>query len=94
MRPVARADRWTDGRSFHAYFFLGLIEAVSAMALAFHFGFERNGIPFSALWLSFGNIDADPDLLSAATDRAQSICACGSRARIVLTSAQTSARSS
>lgn len=33
----------------------------------------RQGIPFSALWLQYGNYDVDPDLIASATTRAQSI---------------------
>lgn len=40
---------------------------------AFYFGFQRNGVPFSALWLKYGNYDVDPDLFSAALVQAQSI---------------------
>ncbi|EEB88126.1 hypothetical protein MPER_14215, partial [Moniliophthora perniciosa FA553] len=41
--------------------------------VAFYFGFERNGIPFSALWLKYGNYDVDPVLLAEVTNKAQSI---------------------
>ena len=36
----------------HAYLFLGLIESITSMAGAFYFGYQRMGVPFSALWLS------------------------------------------
>jgi len=38
-----------------AYFFIGVPMLVCANAMAFRV-FEQNGIPFSSLWLSFGNI--------------------------------------
>lgn len=40
---------------------------------AFYFGFVRAGIPFSSLWLQYGNYNIDADLLAAATTNAQSI---------------------
>ncbi|PBK66842.1 calcium ATPase [Armillaria solidipes] len=57
----------------HAYFFLGLIETVTSMVGAFYFGFQRNGVPFSALWLKYGDYDADPALVQELTNKAQSI---------------------
>ena len=41
---------------------------------AFYFGFQRNGVPFSALWLKYGSYDADPALVTELTNKAQSIC--------------------
>jgi sodium/potassium-transporting ATPase subunit alpha len=41
---------------------------------AFYFGFQRQGIPFSALWLKYGGYDVDPDVFAEALNRAQSIC--------------------
>ncbi|PBK91758.1 hypothetical protein ARMGADRAFT_1081179 [Armillaria gallica] len=40
---------------------------------AFYFGFQRNGVPFSALWLKYGDYDADPALVQELTNKAQSI---------------------
>ena len=69
-----KRDRLVDWRLLlQAYGFLGLLESLTAMTGAFYFGFHRHGIPFSALWLKFGNYDVDPDLLAEATNRAQSI---------------------
>ena len=69
-----KKDRLVDWRLLlQAYGFLGLLESLTAMTGAFYFGFHRHGIPFSALWLKFGNYDVDPDLLAEATNRAQSI---------------------
>lgn len=75
-RPRDRKkERLADWRLiFHAYFFLGVLESLTAMIGAFYFGFWRSyGIPFSALWLKYGSYDVDPALLAEATARAQSI---------------------
>ncbi|KAG7443376.1 calcium ATPase [Guyanagaster necrorhizus] len=74
-RPRDRKkDRLINWRLLlHAYFFLGIIEAVTSMVGAFYFGFQRNGVPFSALWLKYGGYDADPDLVKELTNKAQSI---------------------
>jgi len=69
-----KKDRLADPKLlFHAYFFLGVIESLTAMAGAFYFGFQKNGIPFSALWLKYGGYDLDPALVAEMTNRAQSI---------------------
>ena len=60
---------------FAAYFFIGILETLCAMSLAFTYGFVRNGVPFSAIFLSFGQAAVDPDLFTACTNQAQSICA-------------------
>ncbi|KAJ7499936.1 hypothetical protein FB451DRAFT_1385591 [Mycena latifolia] len=73
----------------HAYLFLGLLETLSSMTAcappfnlpsvcspffrAFYFGFQRNGVPFSALWRKYGTSTVDPDILSELTNRAQSL---------------------
>jgi len=44
------------------------------MHRAFYFGFQRNGVPFSSLWLKYGNTDIDPVVLAELTSQAQSIC--------------------
>lgn len=51
------------------------------MALSLHFGFVRNGVPFSAIWLAFGRADVDPDLFAYCTNQTQSICASPIRLR-------------
>jgi sodium/potassium-transporting ATPase subunit alpha len=74
----------------HAYFFIGVLESLTAMAgfvhsrrvrmlltnslRAFYFGFQRNGVPFSALWLKYGGYDVDPAIIAELTNKAQSIC--------------------
>ncbi|KAK0457306.1 uncharacterized protein EV420DRAFT_1550084 [Desarmillaria tabescens] len=76
LRPPRdrKKDRMINWRLLlHAYFFLGIIEATTSMVGAFYFGFQRHGIPFSALWLKYGGYDANPKLVSELTNRAQSI---------------------
>lgn len=48
-------------------------DLTTSLRSAFYFGFVRQGIPFSALWLQYGNYDVDPDLIASATTHAQSI---------------------
>ncbi|KAF9072827.1 hypothetical protein BDP27DRAFT_1290170 [Rhodocollybia butyracea] len=57
----------------HAYAFLGILESFASMVGAFYFGFQLNGVPFSALWLKYGGADVDPDVLAELTNKAQSI---------------------
>jgi len=69
-----KKDRLADRKLLcHAYLFLGILESLTAMTGAFYFGFQRNGVPFSALWLKYGGSDVDPDLLAELTSKAQSI---------------------
>ncbi|KAF9263793.1 calcium ATPase [Marasmius fiardii PR-910] len=75
-RPRNRkTERLVDGRLLlHAYGFIGVIHSLTAMTGAFYFGFQRgSGIPFSAMFLKFGEYDVDPDYFAEATNRAQSI---------------------
>jgi sodium/potassium-transporting ATPase subunit alpha len=58
----------------HAYGFLGMLETITSMISAFHFGFAKNGVPFSAIWLAYGRTpNIDPAVLAEATAKAQSI---------------------
>ncbi|KAF5359901.1 hypothetical protein D9758_013991 [Tetrapyrgos nigripes] len=58
-----------------AYRFIGVIHSLTLMVGAFYFGFHRQSITFSALlWLKYGGYNVDPELLSEATNQAQSIC--------------------
>ncbi|KAJ7085621.1 hypothetical protein C8R43DRAFT_1244958 [Mycena crocata] len=69
-----KTDRLADTRLLgHAYFFIGLLETLTSMTAAFYFGFQRNGIPFSALWGKYGTSTVDPDLLAELTNQAQSL---------------------
>jgi sodium/potassium-transporting ATPase subunit alpha len=91
-----KKDRLVDGRLiFHAYFFIGVLESLTAMTgwvyislaaifsdglelmtlyRAFYFGFQRNGVRFSQLWLQYGGYNVDPSVISELTNKAQSIC--------------------
>ncbi|KAK7053708.1 calcium ATPase [Favolaschia claudopus] len=69
-----KKDRLADWKLLlHAYFFLGVLESLTSMTAAFYFGFERHGVPFSALYRKYGGYDVDPDLVSELTNRAQSL---------------------
>ncbi|KAJ6579686.1 hypothetical protein DFH09DRAFT_1446136 [Mycena vulgaris] len=69
-----KTDRLADVRLLgHAYLFIGLLETLTSMTAAFYFGFQRNGVPFSALWRKYGTSTVDPDLLAELTNRAQSL---------------------
>ena len=59
---------------FHAYGFIGVIECVTAMAMAF-WAIEREGVPFSVIWFSFGNYpsDYDPEMLNNAFNVGSSV---------------------
>jgi sodium/potassium-transporting ATPase subunit alpha len=59
---------------FQAYGFIGMIECVSSMAMAF-WSIQRAGIPFSVIWFSFGNFppEYDPAMIQEAFNRASSI---------------------
>ncbi|KAK7001680.1 calcium ATPase [Favolaschia claudopus] len=69
-----KKDRLADWKLLlHAYFFLGVLESLTSMTAAFYFGFERHGVPFTALYRKYGGYDVDPDLVSELTNRAQSL---------------------
>jgi sodium/potassium-transporting ATPase subunit alpha len=62
---------------FQAYCFIGIPMLVCANAMAFRV-FSRAGIPFSSLWMSFGNVqvngvEVDPVLFANTLYRAQSV---------------------
>ncbi|KAJ8078261.1 hypothetical protein PM082_000467 [Marasmius tenuissimus] len=57
----------------HAYGFIGVIHSLTSMVGAFYFGFERNGIPFSAMWLKYGDYNVDTDVFNETLNKAQSI---------------------
>ncbi|PVI02299.1 calcium ATPase [Periconia macrospinosa] len=70
-----KKDRLVNTRLvFHAYFVVGLLECFLSFTMAFWY-MERQGIPFTALWLKFGELDEkyDPDHVTAATNTASSI---------------------
>ncbi|KAF9068133.1 hypothetical protein BDP27DRAFT_1266640 [Rhodocollybia butyracea] len=68
-----KKDRLVNWKLFVQAYSLGTIESLASMVGAFYFGFILNGVPFSALWLKYGNYDVDPDLLAEVTNKAQSI---------------------
>ncbi|KAK1231903.1 hypothetical protein PQX77_004971 [Marasmius sp. AFHP31] len=57
----------------HAYGFIGVIHSLTSMVGAFYFGFQRNGIPFSAMWLKYGDYNVDTDVFNETLNKAQSI---------------------
>ncbi|PSN58991.1 calcium ATPase [Corynespora cassiicola Philippines] len=70
-----RKDRLVDIKLiFHAYFCVGLLECFLSFAMAFWY-IQRRGIPFTAMWMKFGNIDPqyDPDYVDSVTNEASSI---------------------
>ena len=57
-----KRDRLANGKLIlQAYGFIGVVECTCAMAMAF-WSIERAGIPFSALWFSFGTYPPQYDL--------------------------------
>ncbi|PSN70416.1 calcium ATPase [Corynespora cassiicola Philippines] len=70
-----RKDRLVDTKLiFHAYFCVGLLQCFLSFTMAFWY-MERRGIPFTAMWLKFGNMDPqyDPDYVTSVTNEASSI---------------------
>ncbi|KAH8700901.1 putative H /K ATPase alpha subunit [Talaromyces proteolyticus] len=59
---------------FHSYAFIGVIESVCSFSMAFWY-LERQGIPFSDVWFSFGNLPSsiDVDYYNARLNEASSI---------------------
>jgi sodium/potassium-transporting ATPase subunit alpha len=72
---VVGTDRLVDWKLIiQSYGFIGLLETISSYAMAFWY-LQRNGIPFSAIWFSFGNLpdDIDPDYYTQKLNEASSI---------------------
>ena len=63
-----------DGRLIlHAYGFIGIFECACSMAMGF-WHLQRRGIPFSALWLSFGDVrGVDAEAVELAVREASSV---------------------
>ncbi|KAM4062702.1 E1-E2 ATPase domain-containing protein [Hirsutella rhossiliensis] len=59
---------------FHAYGIIGMLETLASFAMAYWY-LQRNGIPFSDLWFSFGKLPAsiDPDYYNRKLAEASSI---------------------
>lgn len=59
LRPPRnmKKDKLVNARLiFHAYFCVGLLQCFLAYTMAFWW-IQRQGIPFTAMWLKFGNYD-------------------------------------
>ncbi|KAF7291797.1 Calcium ATPase [Mycena chlorophos] len=55
-----KKDRLADWKLLlHAYLFLGVLESLTSMTAASCSGFQRNGIPFSAMYRKDGGYDLD-----------------------------------
>jgi sodium/potassium-transporting ATPase subunit alpha len=70
-----RTDRLVDWKLlFHAYFVLGLMECLSAMALSFSY-LQRKGVYFSDIVLAYGGYkgDLNPEVVQEHIYVAQSI---------------------
>lgn len=77
LRPPRnpRKDRLVNTRLiFHAYFIIGMIECLCSFAMAFWY-LERQGIPFSVFWLTFGKYPEgyDADFVNEKVNTASSI---------------------
>lgn len=71
-RKTERLANWK--LLLHAYLFLGVLETFTSMVGAFYFGFQRNGVPFSALWLNYGGpVPVSAERFTELTNEAQSI---------------------
>ncbi|EDU50209.1 MgtA, Cation transport ATPase [Pyrenophora tritici-repentis] len=59
---------------FHAYFVVGLLQCFLAFTMSFWW-MERQGIPFTAMWLKYGNYDKqyDPNYINEVVNQASSI---------------------
>jgi sodium/potassium-transporting ATPase subunit alpha len=52
-----RSQHLVDRRLlFHAYGFVGILECTCSMTMSF-WHMQRRGLPFSAIWLRYGNLD-------------------------------------
>ncbi|KAI5815821.1 hypothetical protein BZA77DRAFT_73418 [Pyronema omphalodes] len=61
LRPPRdiKRDRLVDWKLIlHAYGFVGVLQSVSSFSMAYWHA-QRRGLPFSALWLGFGNVPSD-----------------------------------
>lgn len=77
LRPPRniKKDRLVDTKLiFHAYFLVGMLECFLSFTMAFWY-MERRGIPFTAMWLKFGDMDPiyDKDYVAQVTNEASSI---------------------
>ncbi|KAL5119505.1 hypothetical protein ACEQ8H_002570 [Pleosporales sp. CAS-2024a] len=77
LRPPRniKKDRLVDWKLItHAYFFIGLLECFLSYTMAFWY-MQRKGVPFSAMWLKFGEYDPqyDPNYINELVNTASSI---------------------
>ncbi|KAL5407068.1 hypothetical protein PMIN03_007394 [Paraphaeosphaeria minitans] len=77
LRPPRspKKDRLVNTRLiFHAYFIVGLLECFLSFTMAFWY-MERKGVPFTAMWLKFGeyNPQYDTDYINQTANEASSI---------------------
>jgi sodium/potassium-transporting ATPase subunit alpha len=77
LRPPRnpRKDRLVDTRLiFHAYFLVGMLQCFLSFTMAFWY-MERKGVPFTALWLKFGDLDPsyDAHYVTQVTNEASSV---------------------
>ncbi|KAH7381738.1 hypothetical protein BKA66DRAFT_419220 [Pyrenochaeta sp. MPI-SDFR-AT-0127] len=77
LRPPRnpRKDRLVNTRLiFHAYFVVGLLQCFCSFTMAFWY-MERQGVPFTAMWLKFGDYGEglDPDYVTEVANHASSI---------------------
>ncbi|OCK75312.1 calcium ATPase [Lepidopterella palustris CBS 459.81] len=77
LRPPRnpKKDRLVDTKLIsHAYFFIGIIECFLSFTMAFWY-MQRKGVPFSALWLKYGELDPqyDPNYVTEVANEASSV---------------------
>jgi sodium/potassium-transporting ATPase subunit alpha len=77
LRPPRnpRKDRLVDTKLiFHAYFLVGMLECFLSFTMAFWY-MERKGVPFTVLWLKFGDLNPmyDADYVTQVTNEASSV---------------------
>jgi len=77
LRPPRnpKKDRLVNSRLvFHAYFFVGLLQCFLSFTMAFWY-MERRGVPFTALWLTFGEYDPkyNPAYITEVANEASSV---------------------
>ncbi|KAK5074266.1 hypothetical protein LTR64_006590 [Lithohypha guttulata] len=59
-----KKDRLVDGKLLlQSFGFIGMIECTASFAMSFWY-LERKGVPFSALWFSYGDYSAVPNMTS------------------------------
>ncbi len=72
---VVGKDRLVDWKLIvQAYGFIGILETILSYTMSFWY-LERNGIPFTTIWFSFGNLPdtIDPDYYAQKLNEASSI---------------------